>query len=292
MTEHSKGLLIAFFGILVLSPDSLLIRMVGLPNWDLLFWRGILTFIGLYLLSYYFYRNKVHQKYLELGWAGVFIAVCFCISTIGFVSAILLTNVANALIIVATSSVFAGLFSRLFLHESVSWFTWLAIVIVLSAITVLVGNSWQHGTWLGDLCALTSAVFMALSFVFTRKYRHIDMLPAMSLSGMLTSVVCLFLVSDFVVSPKQVGLLILLGLIVVVAYAAFVISPRYISAPEVSMMLPLESVFGTLLVWLVLAEQPTKLALACGIVILLTLFTHAVFKRREISRLAKLRHVT
>lgn len=287
MTEHSKGLCIAFFGILTLSPDSLLIRMLGMPNWDVLFWRGLLTFVGMFLLSYYFYRAKVYQKYRDLGFVGLGIAVCFCISTMGFVSAILFTDVANALIIVATSSVFAALFSRIFLHESVSWFTWLAILIVLAAITLLVGDSWKQGTWLGDLCALTSAICMALTFVLTRKYRHIDMLPAMSLSGLLTSLVCVLLVSDFTMSAQQSGIMVLLGLIIVIAYAAFVISPRYISAPEVSMMLPLESVFGTLLVWVVLAEQPSKLALICGGVIIVTLFTHAIFKRREISRIAQ-----
>ena len=36
------GVLLAFFGVLILTPDTLVIRLSGLERWSLMGWRGIL----------------------------------------------------------------------------------------------------------------------------------------------------------------------------------------------------------------------------------------------------------
>jgi len=41
----------AFAGIVLLSPESLLIRLVEVDRWTLLFWRGTLMCIGLLAAS-------------------------------------------------------------------------------------------------------------------------------------------------------------------------------------------------------------------------------------------------
>jgi len=40
MSDHLKGLLITVIGVLVLSPDTLLIRLAGIEPWSLLVYRG------------------------------------------------------------------------------------------------------------------------------------------------------------------------------------------------------------------------------------------------------------
>jgi len=42
MSQHLKGLLITTLGVIILSPDVLLIRMVQENSWTILFWRGLL----------------------------------------------------------------------------------------------------------------------------------------------------------------------------------------------------------------------------------------------------------
>ena len=42
--------MLAFFGVLILTPDALLIRLIGSDPWTFLFWRGTLTMIGLGLM--------------------------------------------------------------------------------------------------------------------------------------------------------------------------------------------------------------------------------------------------
>ena len=41
MSDHLKGLLITTLGVLILSPDALLIRLLHADTWTVIFWRGI-----------------------------------------------------------------------------------------------------------------------------------------------------------------------------------------------------------------------------------------------------------
>ena len=41
LSEHAKGLLIVATGVLILTPDALLLRLIEADPWTLLFWRGI-----------------------------------------------------------------------------------------------------------------------------------------------------------------------------------------------------------------------------------------------------------
>ena len=86
MSEHLKGLLITLLGVVVLSPDALLVRMISTGEWTLLFWRGILFFIGITALIVIFYGRDTVQQYRSIGKRGLLISVIFSMSTILFVT--------------------------------------------------------------------------------------------------------------------------------------------------------------------------------------------------------------
>ena len=117
MSDHTKGLLFAFTGVLVLSPDSLLIRLADIDQWSLLVYRGLSMALGMALISYYLDSVPLPKQYRNIGRTGAFAAICFTGSTIGFINAVTYTTIANTLVIVATAPLFAALFGRLFLGE-------------------------------------------------------------------------------------------------------------------------------------------------------------------------------
>ena len=45
MGKSSQGLLWSFFGVLILSPDTLLIRLLNLTDLSLIFYRGIVLIL-------------------------------------------------------------------------------------------------------------------------------------------------------------------------------------------------------------------------------------------------------
>ena len=46
LPEHQKGLLLTTLGVLVLTPDSLLVRLADIEPFTLLVWRGGLQALG------------------------------------------------------------------------------------------------------------------------------------------------------------------------------------------------------------------------------------------------------
>jgi len=281
MSDHLKGLLITLAGIIVLSPDSLLVRIIDTDQWTLLFWRGIVSGLGIALLSAGFHRRNTLIAFRRVGWPGILLASVFTASTIFFITALHYTSVANTLILAGTAPVFAALLSRIVLAEHVHVRTWITMIVVMGAVALIVSGSFGSGSVWGDVSALACAVMMAGTFVITRRSKGHDMTPAMALSGFFTASVVLPLASPFSIDSEVAMLLLGLGILIAVAFALLTIGPRYIPAPEVSMMMPLETVFGTFLVWLALGEVPGIHAVIGGIIVILALAIHSASTLRN-----------
>lgn len=281
MSDHFKGLLITFAGVLVLSPDSLLIRLADMDSWTLLVYRGLLMALGMALISRLFDPRPLRQQFKRIGRTGLWAALCFAISTIAFVNAILYTTVAHTLVIVATSPLFAVLFGRIFLGERLDVPTFIAILVVLAGMILVVGQSQQAGHWVGNVCALISAIAIAITFVLNRKNRDVNMVPAISISGVLSALVVLPFANFMPLDLTSIMILLAMGLVVAVAFALITLGPRYIPAAEVSLLLPLETVGGIALVWIFLGEAPGGQTIIGAIIILAAITAHAyhVLKR-------------
>ena len=285
MTDHLKGTLITTLGVLILTPDGLLTRLIATDSWTLTFWRGVLSGLGMSLILLLLYRRQFWPRLRALGWPGFWVGLVFAIGTVGFVLAITNTTVANTLIIVNTTPVFAALFAWLFLGERVSPRTWLVIGLVLLSIVhvALVGGP-AGGRLLGNLAALVTAVAMAISLSITRRYKERDMVPAMALGGFLTALLAAPLATPTHVSGADMGYLALQGfLILPAAFGLMYIGPRYIPAPEVSLLSLLEAVIGPVWVWLALGEKPEPATLIGGGFIIALLAGNALISLRETS---------
>ena len=49
MKTRNKGLILSFVGVLILSPDSLFIRLVNLDDFSLIFYRSAIPVITIFL---------------------------------------------------------------------------------------------------------------------------------------------------------------------------------------------------------------------------------------------------
>ena len=284
-STHAKGRAIVSLGVLILTPDSLLVRLIGIDTWNMLIWRGFLQALGLTLLILLWYRRGAPAKLLAIGRRGLAIALLFSLGTVLFIFALNHTSVANTLIIVASAPLFAALGSRIFLREAIALRTWLAILAALCGIALLAADGIGQGTLPGDLAALGVAITMGADFVVLRHARAVNMIPAMAVSGLLVGALALFMAPAIVLDQQQVLYLLLMGLVVVpISFALITIGPRYLPAPEVGLLMLLETVLGPFWVWLVIGERPTNLGLVGGAIVVATLAAHSAFALRSWAR--------
>ena len=284
-SSHAKGLVIVTLGVLIITPDTLLIRLIGIDPWSLLVWRGYLQALGLTVILACFYRAYTLNAFQAIGLKGVGAAVVFSVSSFFFLYALDQTSVANVLILLATSPFFAALFAWLFLREPVPLRTWLAMVVTLGGIALLGAGSLDAGTLEGDLAALGGAATLGLKFVVLRGARRTNMIPAMALSGIMIGVAAGIVAPLPELAPMQLGYTLLMGLIVVpLGVSLLTLGPRYLPAPEVGLLMLLETVLGPLWVWLVIGEAPALLALAGGAIVLAALIGHSLLSLKAAAQ--------
>ena len=278
MSQHLKGLLITTLGVLILSPDALLIRLLNADTWTVVFWRGLAFSIGTTLIMLLIYRKDTIKQFIKIGKPGLIIGVIFGFSSLFFTAAIQNTSIANTLVIVSTSPAFAALFSWIFLKEKIHIRTFITMIIIFAAIAMIMWNSLKADGFWGDLSAVGTSILIAISFTFTRKHKETNMVPAMALSGIISACVAAIIATSthaaLSLATESIPYLILAGIVVSTAFALITLGPRYITAPEVSLIMPLETVFGSYLGWFFLSEKPATVTLIGGVIIILTLIMH------------------
>jgi drug/metabolite transporter (DMT)-like permease len=280
--SQAKGLLLAFVGVMILTPDSLLIRMIEGGPWAILFWRGLLMMVGLGLMMLIRFRGQIWRRTVDIGAQGVLISVVFAINSVCFIVALDHTTVANVLLIVSTSPLISALIGLVTLGDRPRPSTWIAILIAMIGIGVIVEGGLASGTTTGDIAALGTAIGLGVHFNMVRAARDVDMIPAVGLSGIWTAAAGLIAAPDLAFTPQQMGLSAIIGVIIMpLSFGLLTIAPRYISAAEVSLMLLLETVLGPIWVWLVLFERPDDQTLIGGAVVLIALIGHSLISMVE-----------
>ncbi len=279
LSQHAKGLIITALGVLLISPDGLLTRLILVDHWTLIFWRALFLSFGMWLIVSLIYPNKAWHKYKSMGRGGTIMVLIYAMGTISFIVAITHTSVANTLIILSTTPMFAAIIGWIFLRESIPARTWIAILLVGIGIFIISsGNENPTSSLFGDMAAMSGSFFLATGFTVIRSFPKIPILPVISTSGLLTALIILPLAQPFSVTQDDMGYLLIMGIYMLpVATALMYSGPRYIPAPEVGLMLLLESILGPAWVWLALGEQPGTRTFIGGAIILSTLAINTVW---------------
>lgn len=275
--SHGKGLAIGFFGVLVLSPDAFLIRSISVEGWTLVFWRGLLMGTTLLIGIAAVTRSDFFRTVKGIGKTGVIAALLQATGSICFVMSILNTQVANTLIILAALPMFVAVFSTVFLKEHAPTHTWLAIPVSALGIGITVYEGVSLGYWKGDLLALCTACCGSGHLILLRFAKGRNMTPSAALGGLIGAAFASTMAPTLVVPDTDVLYVGLLGCAIIpIAFTCFVTAPRFIPAPEISLIVLLEMVLGPFWVWLGIGERPTDAALVGGGIVLCTLLVHSV----------------
>ena len=282
LSKHTKGLLITGLGVLIMTPDGLLVRLVAADPWTLLFWRGLLAAVGLTLGLLLIYRRRTWHVFRQIGWAGIVTGIIFGAGTCAFILGMTHTTVANTLFIVSTSPLFAALIAWLVLREAVPTRTWGAIAVTVIGIAVIVSGGLDIGSVLGNLAALAAALTLAVNFCTLRHYQDRNMVPAMAVGGLTAALIALPLAAPLSIGGDDLPVLAVMGLVMIpLSFGLLFVGPRYLPAPEVGLMLLLEAVLGPLWVWVVIGEDPGIAAIIGGAIVIGALAAHSTLALRS-----------
>jgi len=278
-SDRLRGTVLSLAGVLILSMDALALRLSSASPWTMCFWRGPFMAIALFAGIRVYYGKSWIRHCRAIGWLGLLIAFLLGGRHIFFVIAVSYTTIANVVVIVSTTPLFAALFSAIFLKERTPLRTWIAILVALGGIAVIFVGSLGGGTIPGDLLALVTALFGAGSLVFIRRKKETNMTPALALSGIIVFLVALPFAHPLLITARDLTVFAVAGLIILpVSLTLVTLAPRYIPAPEVGLLMLINVVEAPLLVWLFQGETPGKMTFIGGAIIVGALSVH--FTRR------------
>jgi drug/metabolite transporter (DMT)-like permease len=257
---HQRGVLMTVFGVLVLTPDALLVRLVETDHWTLLFWRSLFAGISLFALNSFIEKRSPIRAMGGLLKNGLFFTLLFAGGNICFIISITHTVVANTLVILASMPFISAILTVCLKHNNLAIRTWITIFFAIAGIVFVFWGNLGDGNALGDIFALLCALCMAAGLVSVNLNPKINTTAAISLGSFLTAIVGLYMGADpAAVSTRDFLFLVLNGgIIIPIALGLIAYGPKLISAPEVSLIMLLETVLGPFWVWLVLNEQPPQ----------------------------------
>jgi drug/metabolite transporter (DMT)-like permease len=287
LNSHQRGLLMTAFGVLVLTPDALLLRLIETDHWTLVFWRSFFMACTLLIFNAIVEKRGPHKANTDLFRGGMnggwFCALLFAGSNICFVLSITHTAVANTLVILASMPFIAALLTVFLMRKGLPFRTWATIVLAMAGIVMVFWGRFGDGNSFGDAMAALCAMFMAGTLVSIAHNPKINSLAAIGLASLIGALFALFMGAEpGLPSRSDFAYLVLNGAIVLpIAMGLITYGPKLISAPEVSLILLLETVLGPLWVWLALGEAPPGQTFAGGGLVVAAILVNAWLGFRE-----------
>ena len=274
--NQRKGMLLAFAGIMFITPDSLLIRLANINSWNLIFYRGFIPFIVILIGLVIIHKSNLLKKILENGWHGLAFIFSFAVTSVVFVVSIENTNVANTLVMVALAPMLSAIISLFFLKENPDKNTWVAIAITTLAVIYIFYDAIDAGDFLGNFLGLVCATGLAVNAVIIRSAKKINLVPSAMIGKLIVALFALIFVDQIKLENNDLIFIPIMCVVcIAIPFVCVTLAPRYITAAEVNLFFLLETIFGPLWVWLVIKEQPSLETIIGGSIIITTIAVHS-----------------
>ena len=282
LTDQQKGSLLAFVAVMFITPDSLFIRLASIDTWSLVFYRGMIPFITVFIGMLLIYKLNFFSMLFNSGYHGIIYILTFSVTNITFVVSIQNTNVANTLVMIAMAPMLSAILGAIFLKEPPDKKTWIAIGITFLAAVYIFYDSLQLGNIFGDILGLITALGLAVGAVTIRSAKKKNLVPAAVVGKMFVAIFAIFFVESYVLSEKDLIIVPLMCLMcVAIPFVLVTIAPRFIPAEEVNLFFLLETIIGPLWVWMIIKEQPSIETIQGGLVIIITIAIHSFLKLKK-----------
>ena len=285
---HRRAVVLMVLVALMWSTAGLVSRYLeSARSFEVTFWRSFFTLLSLLVILPLFKGRAVFGEMRNGGKALWLSGLCWSVMFTAFMVALTLTTVANVLVTMAIGPLLTALSARIFTGHRIAARTWLAIALAGVGIVWMYGGQAELSAQLtGTLVALLVPIAAACNWtVVQHSQAHgqkIDLIPAVLVGAVISSLVTLPLAWPFAATPHDIGLLAFLGLTqLAIPCVLSVWCASKLKAPEISLLALLEIIFGILLVWVGANEVPDSSVLYGGALVIGALAMNEILGWKE-----------
>lgn len=279
------GYLLVLFGGFFLSWGGLIVRLFETPDiWQILFLRSFFFILALIIFLFVVYKRNTIQIIKNSGKPGFFGGLILSLSFVSYVVSMTETTVANVVFIISTQTIFLAVMGYFFLKEKISLIGFISISLAMLGIGIMVGDSINTGSLFGNIVALAIPINFSILVIIIRKYPQLDMVPAIFYSGVFSTIYGLVLCDDLIFSFNDIFMGFLLGVPqLAFGFICITIGSRSTPSVTVGLLMLLESICGTLWVWIFLNEIPPLSVLIGGAAIILAIVMKSFDSKRFLA---------
>ena len=276
--RHTWSTLCVLASALLFSTGGLFVRNVhGADAWTMAFWRSVSACVSIAAFLAWRDRSAALTAFRTMGRAGVAVASCFAVASVGMVAALARASVAVVLVILALTPLVTALLARMVLGELVHRHTWIATAATVLGVAYMVSGPGANATAAGVAIALLIPAAFGMGTVVIRRHSEVQMVPAMLLACVIGAAASLPFADPAAVDLHDLTVLCLFGGGQLgVGLALFAIGARGTSATEAALLAMLEPVLGPIWVWVFVDEFPGFAGLVGGGIVFVTLAVHTV----------------
>jgi drug/metabolite transporter, DME family len=296
--SYGTGVAYVLLATLGWSLSGIFVRfMPRLDGWQINCWRGLFLAITLFFYVVAVYRGDVLAQFRKLPRpALVATAIFFSLGSTMYVAALTKLSVATVSVIGASAPLIAALLSPLITRERPGTASWIAAGMALAGVAIIAWDGLETGSWVGLAFAFCIPVTFAGQTLALRRYRDVDMIPAICVGG-VASFFLAGLLSFFPggsgtaldVSAHDIGLLAVMAVVqLALPLIFYTYGARSLSAVSLTLFSVLDSVLNPMWPWLFLNEVPGRAAFVGGAIILAAIL-FSVFGRKMFAAEPQLR---
>ncbi len=282
MTNSAKGLIIASIGVLIMSLESLFIKLATVSALTFSFYLGIFMFFSMTLTMFIKQRDEIKSITKNSFPILLFAAFLMGSSNIFFITAIKNTTVANVVIIFGTSALFASFFAYFLYKEKIEKNILIASFFMIIGLFIIFSDNLGLGNLLGNMYALFCTISFSLTFVFLSKYKKISRMALIAIAGICISTISLILSDSLVINLNNLLIIAFMGLLIT-PFARVLMGngTKYISSAEVALLMIIETLMAPIWVWIFLNEIPNSNTFLGGSIIMSTLILNSLYTLKK-----------
>ena len=313
MNDRTKGLLIILSGVLIISPDAVLVRFLsegGADPWVIIFWKMLFA-IPVSAAFAIFEAGGISSLWKSVVEGRTYYAVAVPLQAVVetcFTLAFVYTSAADALLLINLNPLWCAVAGRFFLGDILPYRTYLALLLALGCVLIIfvpevierkrneyegededdvldtsgLGESSKKGNIIALFTGLGLATYITIVRHGSQAEKPVNLIGASALSASFTSIVSL-IIRKGDVSPTSfwTGELwqfwlaqIAEGMMIGVIFIVMTVAPRLITGAEVGLCVLLEAVLGPLFVYFAYGDIPSKWTIIGGSLLLVVLSVH------------------
>ena len=281
----TPGYILCLLGGFFLSWGGLIIRSFETTDiWQILTIRSFFFIAALIIFLFFTYKKNTFTIIKNSGFPAIIAGLFLSLSFVAYIVAMSKTSVANVVFIISTQTIFLAVFGFLFLKEKISFKGLISIILAFAGLVVMLGDSINQGTLLGNIVAFAIPVNFTILVMIIRKFPELDMVPAIFYSGIFSGLYGIVLASNLSFSPND----ILMGFLLGVPQLAFgficvTIGSKTTPAVTVGLLMLLETIFAPIWVWIFLNEVPPISVFVGGAIIISAVLLKSLDKPKKIN---------